>query len=312
MTFWALHYCTLADLFSIIKRMKKILNTFKRAKANNQGPLISFEIFPPKGTLTLDSARETASQLVDLHPDFISVTYSAGGSNNGNATNDIAALLQDELDMATMAHLTCVNATKESIANALEDLQQKGIENVLALRGDLVQGQKASESFHYAIDLIPLLKEKGFCVGAAAYPEGHPTVLDPEVNIEHLKAKQDAGADFFVTQLFFDNEVFYRFWDKALNAGITAPITCGIMPFMSKDQVQRMVFMCGASLPGHIVKILTKYENDKESLLKAGIEYAAQQLIDLAEHGVDGLHLYTMNKPEVARTCMKLLRETWQ
>lgn len=291
--------------------MKKIINTFKRAKANNQGPLISFEIFPPRGVLTHDAARETASQLVDLHPDFISVTYSAGGSNNGNATSEIAALLQDEFDMATMAHLTCANATKENINEALDDLQKKGIENVLALRGDLIEGQKPSETFHYAIDLIPLLKERGFCVGAAAYPEGHSTVMDLDEDIQHLKAKQDAGADFFVTQLFFDNERFYHFWDKALNAGITVPITCVIMPFMSKAQVQRMVFMCGASLPSKIVKILNKYENDHESLLKAGVEYAAQQLIDLAEHGVDGLHLYTMNKPEVAQTCMKLLRETW-
>lgn len=311
MTPYRLLYCVKKEGFFIIVFMKKIINSFNKAKVNNQCPLISFEIFPPRGYLTNDVARETASQLVSLHPDFISVTYSAGGSNNGNATSDIAALLQDELDMATMAHLTCANATTESINVALDDLQEKGIENVLALRGDLIKGQEPSKTFRYAIDLIPLLKDRGFCVGAAAYPEGHPTVMDLDVDIKHLKAKQDAGADFFITQLFFDNERFYRFWDKALNAGITAPISCGIMPFMSKAQVQRMVFMCGASLPSEIVKILTKYENDKESLLKAGIEYAAKQLIDLADHGVDGLHLYTMNKPEVAKTCMKLLRETW-
>lgn len=292
--------------------MKKIINTFKRAKANNQRPPLSFEIFPPKGVLTNDAARETASKLVDLHPDFVSVTYSAGGSKNSNATSEIAAILQDELDMTAMAHLTCSSASEEKITAALDDLQEKGIENVLALRGDLIEGQTPSTRFRHATDLIPLLKERGFCVGAAAYPEAHPTMLDLDEDLKFLKAKQDAGADFFVTQLFFDNECFYRFWDKAQAAGVTAPITCGIMPVMSKEQVQRMVFMCGVSLPGRIVKILNRYANDPESLRKASIEYAAEQLIDLADHGVDGLHLYTMNKPEIAQQCLALLRDSWR
>lgn len=256
-------------------------------------------------------ARDTASKLVDLHPDFVSVTYSAGGSANSNATSEIAAILQDELDMTAMAHLTCSNASEEKIAAALDDLQEKGIENVLALRGDLIEGQTPSARFKHATDLIPLLKDRGFCVGAAAYPEAHPTMLDLDEDLKFLKAKQDAGADFFVTQLFFDNECFYRFWDKAQAVGVTAPISCGIMPVMSKEQVQRMVFMCGVSLPGRIVKILNKYADDPESLRKASIEYAAEQLIDLADHGVDGLHLYTMNKPEIAQQCMGLLRESW-
>lgn len=157
--------------------MKKIINTFKRAKANNQRPPISFEIFPPRGVLTNDVARETASKLVDLHPDFVSVTYSAGGSKNSNATSEIAAILQDELDMTAMAHLTCSSASEEKIASALDDLQEKGIENVLALRGDLVEGQTPSTRFKHATDLIPLLKERGFCVGAAAYPEAQRLTL---------------------------------------------------------------------------------------------------------------------------------------
>lgn len=184
---------------------EKIINTFKRAKANNQRPPTSFEIFPPRGVLTNDVARETAGKLVDLHPDFVSVTYSAGGSKNSNATSEIAAILQDELDMTAMAHLTCSSASEEKIASALDDLQEKGIENVLALRGDLVEGQTPSTRFKHATDLIPLLKERGFCVGAAAYPEAHPTMMDLDEDLKYLKAKQDAGADFFVTQLFFDN-----------------------------------------------------------------------------------------------------------
>ena len=291
--------------------MKKISTTFKRAKANHQHPVLSFEIFPPQGTLTVDSALDTVSQLTDLCPDYVSVTYSAAGSGNSRATADVAALIQDRFDTTTMAHLTCASATKESLGAVLEDLKQKGIANVLALRGDIAKGQEPSPDFRYAKDLIATLKVEDFCVAAAAYPEGHPTEFDPAQSMDYLKQKQDAGADVFVTQLFFDNDVFYRFWEKSQAAGIDRPITCGVMPFMSKAQVQRMVFMCGVSLPSGIVKLLNKYENDKESLLKAGIEYAAAQLVDLSEHGVDGLHLYTMNRPAVAHTATQRLRETW-
>ena len=245
-----------------------------------------------------------------MKPDFISVTYSAGGSSNDgrafNATNQVSALIQDEYDVPTMAHLVCMGATRESLDAACDDLRARGIENVLALRGDVRPGADLGE-FKLAKDLIAYLKDKGFCVGAAAYPEGHIDCDDPRVNIEHLKAKQDAGADFFITQLFFQNSLFYRFREDAVAAGVTAPMSCGVMPFMSKKQVQRMVFMCGASLPAPIVKLLAKYEDDKDALLQAGIDYAAAQLVDLAAHGVDGLHLYTMNRPAVANVVRKRL-----
>ena len=162
--------------------------------------------------------------------------------------------------------------------------------------------------FRFAKDLIPVLADAGFCVGAAAYPEGHIDCDSLRLNVEHLKQKQDAGASFFVSQLFFDNDCFYRFREDAERAGVTLPITAGIMPFMSKQQIQRMVFMCGASLPSPIIKLLARFEGDPQSLRQAGIEYACRQLTDLQEHGVDGLHVYTMNKPEVARAAACALK----
>ncbi len=162
-----------------------------------------------------------------------------------------------------------------------------------------MDGQQPAD-FRYACELIPRLKEVGLCVGAAAYPEGHIDCLDPRENIRHLRAKQDAGADFFITQLFFNNDDFYRFREAAESAGVTAPISCGIMPFLGKSQIQRMVFLCGSSLPAPIIKLLAKYEDDPASLRQAGIEYACNQLVDLGRHGVDGLHVYAMNQPDIA------------
>ena len=275
---------------------------------------VSFEIFPPKGDLTLESAHEVASGLARLVPDFVSVTYSAGGSGNKQATADIAAMIHDDFDIPTVAHLTCVDATDESIDEAVRDLKRKGIANVLALRGDRVagaSGEREPARFRFARDLVARLAEEGFCVGAAAYPEGHIECDDLGRSVEHLKQKQDAGASFFVTQLFFDNEYFYRFRDAAAAAGITVPVACGIMPFLSKAQIQRMVFMCGASLPSPIIKLLAKYEDDPVSLRAAGIEYACAQLVDLQEQQVDGFHIYTMNQPDIARHASAALRSSW-
>ncbi len=270
---------------------------------------ISFEIFPPKGDLTLTAARTMAAQLAQLEPSFVSVTCSAGGSGNSSATPAIAAMIADEFGVPTVAHLTCINASNQSITDAIADMRERGIANVLALRGDVIPGNEPSEAFSYAKDLIPVLADAGFCVGAAAYPEGHIACESDAASIEHLKMKQDAGAAFFVTQLCFDNERIYRFMDAADRAGIVRPITHGIMPFMSKDQIARMVFLCGASLPSSIIKLLAKYEHDAEALKQAGIEYACGQLVDLANHGVSGLHVYCMNKPEVARAAVEAVRE---
>ena len=267
---------------------------------------LSFEIFPPRGDLTEVEARRVAGELVELNPAFISVTYSAGGSGNSGATTTVASLIQNELGVPSVAHLTCQGLTRAMLEEKIAEMRAAGIKNVLALRGD-PRPDAPQGDFAYAADVIPVLREAGFCVGAAAYPEGHVTCTSLEDDIAHLREKQDAGAQFLVTQLFFDNEDFFRFRDLAARAGITAPITCGIMPFMSKNQVSRMIFMCGASLPSPIIRLLNRYEGDDEALRRAGIEYAAAQLRGLRDAGADGLHVYTMNKPAVARAICALL-----
>lgn len=280
----------------------KIIETFSQ----NRQP-ISFEIFPPKGDLALETAHGVASELAELAPDFISVTYSAGGSGNVNATSNVASMIQQDFSIPVMAHLTCINMTQAALDQQTADLKAKGIENVLALRGDRVAGCDPKD-YLYAKDLIVRLAEEGFCIGAAAYPEGHIECESVTKSIDHLKEKQDAGASFFVSQLFFDNEYFYRFVEKAAAASISVPLVAGVMPFLGKAQIQRMVFMCGASLPSPIIKLLAKYEDSPESLRKAGIEYASEQLVDLQEHGIDGLHIYTMNQPEIAAATASALR----
>ena len=267
---------------------------------------LSFEIFPPRGDLTEVEARRVAGELVELNPAFISVTYSAGGSGNSGATTTVASLIQNELGVPSVAHLTCQGLTRAMLEEKIAEMRAAGIKNVLALRGD-PRPDAPQGDFAYAADVIPVLREAGFCVGAAAYPEGHVTCTSLEDDITHLREKQDAGAQFLVTQLFFDNEDFFRFRDLTARAGITAPITCGIMPFMSKNQVSRMIFMCGASLPSPIIRLLNRYEGDDEALRRAGIEYAAAQLRGLRDAGADGLHVYTMNKPAVARAICELL-----
>lgn len=289
----------------------RIDELFADAAARGSMP-ISFEMFPPKGELTLERAHEVGEEFARLSPDFVSVTYSAGGSTNNAATTQIASMLTRELGITSCAHQTCISLRRTDLPTKIDELQQAGIANVLALRGDVPQGAPTgpgSADYRYAQDIIPALVEAGFCVGGAAYPEGHIECDDLDRSIAHLKMKQDAGASFFVTQLFFDNEFFYRFHERARAAGITAPITAGIMPFMSKQQISRMVFMCGASLPSPVIKLLARFEDDPDSLRAAGIEYACRQLEDLADHGVDGLHIYTMNRPSVARAAMSALRQ---
>lgn len=275
----------------------RITQVFENAKP------VSFEVFPPKGQLTVDAARSVIAELAPLRPGFVSVTYSAGGSGNTALTEQVAHIGQTEFGLNMMAHLTCTGSSTEDILRHIDSLRARGVENVLALRGDAVEGARPGD-FALARDLIPVLREAGFCVGAAAYPEGHIDCLNDYENIRHLKEKQDAGAQFFVTQLFFDNDFAYRFLDRARSANVTAPITFGIMPFLSKSQVTRMVFMCGASMPAPLVKLLARYENDPASLRQAGIEYACRQIDELARFGVDGIHVYTMNQPDIARAAV--------
>ncbi len=280
-------------------RISDIYKTQKQPK--------SFEIFPPKGDLNVETARQTVEELKNLKPAFISVTYSAGGSGNSFKTADLASMIQNEYGVTSAAHLTCINSTKDDVKKAVRTLKENNIENILALRGDIVDGAEAHD-FKYASELIPILKEEGFCVGGACYPEGHVACKSIEDDIDHLYEKEQAGADFFLSQLFFDNDAFFRFLDKARKRGVTKMIEAGVMPILSKSQITRMIFMCGASLPADIVRLLYKYENSPEDLEKAGIEKALCQIQGLLDGGVDGVHIYTMNKPCIARTILNGLK----
>lgn len=268
---------------------------------------LSFEMFPPKGALTLEEARGIAGELAELDPAFVSVTCSAGGSGNAGATQDIASMIARECGVASVAHLTCMGLTRADLAEKIASFKAAGIENVMALRGDPVPGA-AARDYRFAKDLVPELAAAGFCVGAAAYPEGHIACDDLALDIRYLREKQEAGASFLVTQLCFDNEVILRFLDRARAAGVTVPVAVGVMPFMSKQQLERMVFMCAASLPAPVIKLLAKYEDDPAALRQAGIDYACRQLAGLKEHGVEHLHVYAMNRPTVARACAAAVR----
>lgn len=269
----------------------------------------SVETFPPKGDYPMEKFRKVCGALKELKPEFMSVTYSAGGSGNSGRTAVLAQMAKEEYGLNSVAHLTCINSTDEEIRAVVEDMKARGIENVLALRGDLIKGKDPVIN-HYpsAVNLIPLLKDAGFCVGAATYPEGHVACESLDADIRYLKEKEDAGADFFTTQLCFENDAIFRFLSKCRRAGVTKPITIGIMPMLSKEQVEKMIFTCGASLPAEMVRIMARYEDKPEDLRKAGIEYAADQLLDLCRHGVDGIHVYMMNQPDIGNTLFDILR----
>lgn len=264
--------------------------------------VFSFEVFPPKKNSSVDVIYSTLKEMKGLSPDFISVTYSAGGSGNGQLACDIASKIKDNYGITPMIHLPCINYTKEEISSALDELQKRGIENILALRGDIIPDIEPKHDFMHASDLITFIKSKGdFDIAGACYPEGHVDTENIVDDILNLRKKVDAGAEHLITQLFFDNDAFYEFREKAAIAGINVPIEAGIMPVVNKSQIERMVSMCGASLPSKFVKMMQKYENNPEALRDAGIAYAVNQIVDLVANGADGIHLYTMNNAYVAR-----------
>lgn len=261
----------------------------------------SFEVFPPKSTSSIDTIYNALDKLVDLKPDFISVTFSAGGSGNSGLALDIASKVKS-MGITPVLHLPCINYTKEQIDATLVEAANRGIDHILALRGDITPDIPPVKDFAYACDLIRYLRTKGdFDIAAACYPEGHPDADTLEQDIENLKIKVDAGADHLITQLFFDNSFFWNFREEAAKKGINVPIEAGIMPVVNKKQIERMVTTCGASLPQKFVKIMQKYEHNPDALRDAGIAYAIDQIIDLAAGEVDGIHLYTMNNPYVAQ-----------
>lgn len=267
----------------------------------NKKTVFSFEVFPPKKTSSIDTIYKTIDELHDLEPDFISVTYSAGGSGNGGLACDIASRIK-ETGITPVIHLPCINYTREEISTTLDEIKSRGIENILALRGDINPDIPQKHDFLHASDLITFIKSKGdFDIAGACYPEGHPDSEKLFDDIMNLRKKVEAGADHLISQLFFDNNYFYEFREKAMLAGINVPIEAGIMPVVNKNQIERMVTTCGASLPNKFVKIMQKYEHNPDALRDAGIAYAVNQIIDLAANGVDGIHLYTMNNAYVAR-----------
>ena len=264
--------------------------------------VLSFEVFPPRKTSSIDTIYATLDDLQGLCPDFISVTYGAGGNAGDTATCDIASAIKHKYGIEPLAHLTCVNYTRAEINQILMLLQENGIENILALRGDINPESAPKNEFRYAQELVAYIRERGgFHVSAACYPEGHIDSDNQISDIHNLKRKVEAGAQHLISQLFFDNGYFYSFLEKARIAGITVPIEAGIMPVVNKAQIERMVTLCGASLPAKFTKMMQRFEHSPEALRDAGIAYAVDQIVDLVSQGVDGIHLYTMNNSFIAK-----------
>lgn len=281
----------------------KISEIYKREKS------LSFEIFPPKKDSELKNIDETLGVLCELNPDFISVTFGAGGSSNCNRTIELAKKIKYEYHVEPVVHLTCLSYSKEEIDEFSKVLQAEGIENILALRGDRNPNVPAKDDFAHASDLISYLKkEDKFCIAGACYPECHPESDGRVAEMEHLKTKVDAGAEVLLSQLFFDNDCFFNFREDCRIAGIDVPVIPGIMPVINASQIQRMVTMCGASFPERFQRIIKKYETRKEALFDAGMAYALSQIIDLIANDIDGIHLYTMNNPVVARRVCEGIR----
>lgn len=267
----------------------------------NKKRSLSFEIFPPKKDAELKNIDETLSILCELKPDFISVTFGAGGSSNCNRTIELAKKIKYEYHVEPVVHLTCLCYDKAEIDEFSRVLMQEGMQNILALRGDRNPNVPEKDEFKHASDLIAYLKEKGdFCIAGACYPECHPESENRVIEMRNLKKKVDAGAEVLLSQLFFDNDRFFRFEEDCRIAGIDVPVIPGIMPVINAAQIQRMVTMCGASFPERFQKIINKYADNKEALFDAGMSYALSQIIDLLASDIDGIHLYTMNNPVVA------------
>jgi methylenetetrahydrofolate reductase (NADPH) len=263
--------------------------------------VFSFEVFPPKKTSPIESVYGVLEELCSLKPAYISVTYGAGGTSADN-TCAIAAKIKHDYGVEAIAHLTCVNNSKDEVREVLNRFKKNDIENILALRGDIVPDVEPKKDFRHANELTEFIKEVGgFHVAGACYPEVHPDAKDEIEDIKNLKKKVDAGAEFLISQLFFDNNSFYDFTKRCRLAGIEVPIEAGIMPVVNKNQIQRMVSMCGASLPAKFSRIMNRFEHNPEALRDAGIAYAVDQCVDLIANGVSGIHLYTMNNPYVAR-----------
>ncbi len=271
---------------------------------------LSLEIFPPNKRMSLNQVMAGAARMAILEPDFMSVTYGAAGGTKKNTVR-IASALQDYLGVTALAHLTCVATEKEEVQEVARQMKEAGIENVLALRGDLQEGMEypSPRFYTHANELVLQLHEIGdFCIGGACYPEGHPEAADREEDIRHLKDKVDCGVDFLTTQLFYDNDLFREFVNRLRQVGINVPILAGIMPVTQASQIKTIDNLSGAHVPKELIRLVDHYGDDRESMKKAGIAFATEQILDLLSTGVDGIHIYTMNKPDVAAKIVDNLR----
>ncbi len=285
-------------------RIMIISEIYKKQKRS-----LSFEIFPPKKDSELKNIDETLAVLCELKPDFISVTFGAGGSSNCNRTIELAKKIKYEYQVEPVVHLTCLGYDKSEIDEFSKVLVQEGIRNILALRGDKSPNLQKKEDFEHASDLISYLKQKEeFCIAGACYPECHPESENRVSEMRYLRTKVEAGAKVLLSQLFFDNDYFFRFIEDCRIAGIEVPIIPGIMPVINAAQIKRMITICGASFPIRFQKIIQKFENNKPALFDAGMSYALSQIIDLLANDIDGIHLYTMNNPTVARKICEGIR----
>ena len=274
----------------------------KVSQVYNTKRSLSFEIFPPKKDTELSNIDETLEVLAELKPDFISVTFGAGGSSNCNRTIELAKKIKYEYNIEPVVHLTCLHYDRNEIDEFARVLKGEGIENILALRGDPNPNACAKDDFRHSSDLISYLKGRNdFCFLGACYPECHPESPSTVSEIKSLKKKVDAGAEVLLSQLFFDNDIFYRFHEECEIAGIDVPVIPGVMPVINAAQIKRMVSLCNASFPKRFQRIISRYEDNKEALFDAGMSYCLSQIIDLLVSDIKGIHLYTMNNPAVAR-----------
>ncbi len=278
----------------------KIINLLKSEKLS-----LSFEVFPPKTDSAFDSVKTATEEIAKLKPSFMSVTYGAGGGTS-KYTLDIAKNIKQMYGVPTLAHLTCVSSTKETVLERIEDIKNSGVKNIMALRGDLTPELENSDRslWHYrnAVDLVRELKEinPDFCIGGACYPEIHPESSNQKEDIKYLKEKVDAGCDFLTTQMFFDNNLLYNFLYKIREAGITVPVIAGIMPITNANQVERAIKMSGSHMPQRFKSLVDKFGSNPDAMKQAGIAYATDQIIDLFANNVTNAHVYSMNKPDVA------------
>ena len=266
---------------------------------------LSFEVFPPKTDTAFESVKAATEAIAELHPSFVSVTYGAGGGTS-RYTLDIARNIKEAHGVPTLAHLTCVSSTRETVHQRIEDMKAAGIKNVMALRGDLTpemeNADRSGWAYRHAVDLIRELRQTDadFCIGGACYPEIHPESADQKEDIRYLKEKVDAGCEFLTTQMFFDNNLFYNFMYKIREAGITVPIIPGIMPITAANQVERAVKLSGSFMPQRFKSLVDKFGHSPAAMKQAGIAYATDQIIDLYANGIQNVHVYSMNKPDVA------------